>query len=78
MMGDHSISPFMSGRHGNRDSNLDDSFRRSPTSLSGSQSSLAREFNSSTGGKDIHFEIHNLKMIHSRCSAICCWVVTNG
>ncbi|XP_076436272.1 uncharacterized protein LOC143275864 isoform X2 [Babylonia areolata] len=50
LMGDHSISPFPSRHHDSRDSRMDDSFTRTPSSLSGSRSSLAspRDLNSST------------------------------
>ncbi|KAL8602062.1 hypothetical protein ACOMHN_007332 [Nucella lapillus] len=50
LLGDHSISPFPSRhRHDSRDSRFDDSFSRTPSSLSGSRSSLAspRDPNSS-------------------------------
>ncbi|XP_076455395.1 LOW QUALITY PROTEIN: uncharacterized protein LOC143289986 [Babylonia areolata] len=42
MVGDHSISPYLSRHPGGRDSNLnpDSSFRRTPNSLSGSRTSL--------------------------------------
>ncbi|KAK7496993.1 hypothetical protein BaRGS_00011729 [Batillaria attramentaria] len=50
LVGDHSISPYLSGHRGSRDSRMDDSLRRTPSSLSGSRSSLTspRDHNSST------------------------------
>ena len=55
LVGDHSISPYLSSHHGGRDSHMDDSFRRTPSSLGGSRSSLASALdqNSSTAGKTV-------------------------